>query len=88
MLILQTLQVFFDCICMYISFSPYTHTHTVCESGSIRLVNGNVPYEGRVEVCSEEAWGTVCDDFWTQEDANVACLQAGYSRFGMIACFD
>ncbi len=58
--------------------------HAVCVSGNIRLVNGAVPYEGRVEVCSEEAWGTVCDDFWTQEDANVACLQAGFSRFGLL----
>ena len=56
----------------------------MCESGSIRLANGDTPFSGRVEVCNEEAWGTVCDDSWTQADANVACLQAGFSRFGEI----
>ena len=45
-------------------------------------MNGDAPSEGRVEVCSGLAWGTVCDVFWTQEDANVACRQAGFSRFG------
>ena len=66
----------------------YTPLPAVCNSGDIRFVNGNSPNEGRVEVCSEEAWGTVCDDFWTQEDANVACRQAGFSRFGEQMCED
>ena len=48
-------------------------------SGTIRLVNGQVPHEGRVEVCRDNAWGTVCDDFWSTEDAMVACRWAGFS---------
>ena len=55
-----------------------------CVSNSIRLVNGNVPNEGRVEVCKDEAWGTVCDDFWTEEDARVACRWAGYSSISKL----
>ena len=64
--------------------------HAVCESGTIRLVNGAVPYEGRVEVCRDDAWGTVCDDFWSEEDATVACRWAGFSAISMFTlnpCF-
>ena len=39
---------------------------------------------GRVEVCVNSTWGTICSDFWENEDASVVCKQIGYSEFGMI----
>ena len=58
----------------------------VCDNGDIRLVGSAVPRQGRVEVCYNEAWGTVCDGLWSTNDANVACRQLGFSRFGVCVC--
>ena len=55
--------------------------YSACDNGAIRFVNGQTLWEGRVEVCKDQVWGTVCDDFWSNEDAGVACRQAGYSGF-------
>ena len=48
-----------------------------CGDGEIRLVGGSNPLEGRVEVCINRAWGTVCDDGFSSEDATVICNQLG-----------
>ena len=34
---------------------------------------------GRVEVCHDNLWGTICDNDWTIQNAEVACEQLGYT---------
>ena len=53
-----------------------------CINGSIRLVGGPSPYEGRVEVCFEGCWGTVSNIGFHPLDASVTCRQLGFPAFG------
>ena len=63
-----------------------------CVDGDIRL-NASSPIAhtissrfgvkaGRIEVCAGGAWGTVCDDYFTDVNAGVACRQLGYTSRG------
>lgn len=51
-----------------------------CVPGDVRLVNGSVPSEGRVEVCSGEVWGSISafpGYRWLFAEAEVTCRQLG-----------
>ena len=39
-------------------------------------------YEGLLEVCFDERWGTINVAGWTASDTQVACRQLGFDTIG------
>ena len=66
----------------YVFFISVDSIGATCSYGDVRLVSGSNQYEGRVEVCINDQWGTVCDDSWGTTDATIVCKQLGYAYTG------
>ena len=54
-----------------------------CVNGHVRLRDGANEMEGRVEVCLDGVWGSICDNKWSDPDASVVCKQLGFSTIGL-----
>lgn len=63
--------------------NPADNASLICNNGEIRLIGGNGPYEGQVEVCFNGQWGTVCQDRWDSTDAQTVCQILGYEGQGL-----
>ena len=59
-----------------------------CQRGDVRLQGGRRKNEGRVEICINETWGTICDSTWGQSDARTVCTLLGYSNQGYMPCIN
>ena len=55
-----------------------------CTHDDVRLMNGSNVLEGRVEICINNAWGTVCTDSISEDDVEVICRQIGQLPPGML----
>ena len=51
-----------------------------CERNAIQLIGGKNKFEGRVEVCQDGQWKTVCNRGWNNVEARVVCRQLGFAE--------
>ena len=55
-----------------------------CSDGEVRLEGGNNSSLGRVEVCVNNVWGSVCNSRFGRSEAIVICRQLGFNDTGKI----
>ena len=67
----------FTCMCTVL------YPCTACSDGSIRLMGGEIPSEGTVEICYRSMWGLIVNSGWTDEDASVVCRELGLPFSGL-----
>ena len=54
-----------------------------CNEDDVRLSDGATRLEGRVEICRNGAWGTLCHSYFDHsEEARVVCRLLGLSVVG------
>jgi len=77
---------------VYLCTTAESTSFANCSTGEVQLAlqstNGSAgSVEGRLELCINDAWGTICDTFFDARDASVACsLLNGFSSQGVDKC--
>ena len=70
----------------FILCSDTNYMQSNCSDGDVRLEGGSDEYEGRVEICINQVWGTICSGSsysrWGVTDGRVVCKQLGHQEFG------
>ena len=56
----------------------------LCSDGEVQITGGSSPTIGRVEVCINSTWGTICDESWNDRNAAVVCRQLGHFPHGKV----
>ena len=66
----------------YTPLLPTVPADSLCEDGDVRLDTSDAIVGGRLDVCYDGIWGSVCNEMWTDIDAQVACNQLGLPSTG------
>ncbi len=53
-----------------------------CDEGDIRLSDGSIQQQGRVEICIDQIWSTICATNWDNSNAFVVCKQLNFAASG------
>ena len=69
-------------LCVLHLITVHGSTYSNCTNRAIRLVGGSTANEGRVEVCVNNAWGTITY-FGSYHIATTVCNQLGYLTSGI-----
>ena len=72
-------------LCNYIIIFYYLIVQ--CKHGDVQLAGTEAMSFGRVEVCINGLWSTICDHHWTVTEASVICSQLGFYKQGLIKVF-
>ena len=71
---------------LYFQYLLIVHgsSYSNCTDGEVRLFGGSTDYEGTVEICRNNAWGTI--SYWSisYNAAQTICNQLGFTTPGLI----
>ena len=70
--------MYIEHIASFILISTIIFVGDGCNNGEVRLAGGPHPSEGRVEVCYQGRWGSICRTGWDSTEAAIVCGQLGY----------
>ena len=68
---------------MYYVYLDTNVTASNCTDYDVQLVDGTTANEGKVLICINGVWGTVCDNEISSSDITVICRQLGYKSYGI-----
>ena len=72
------------CLTRHRLFSTIANTTTqyngTCKDRDLRVVDGENVRQGRVEICYNQAWGTICDRVYGDVAAGILCQELGFRR--------
>jgi hypothetical protein len=54
-----------------------------CSDGELRLAGTVTATTGRLEICHNRAWGTICNYAWGTTETQLACRLLGFHAYGI-----
>ena len=76
-------NVYINMYVYYILNLVHGSTYSNCTDGQVRLFGGSTDYEGTVEICINNAWGTISVYGWGYKEAQTICNVLGYTAPGI-----